>query len=338
MSTLWYTILGLLFMAYFALGGLDQGVALLLPLHRGDAAQRDTAQRDAAQRDAARRRALNAVGPMFLGNEVWIVGAVGVLVAAFPRLEGELFGAAYPVVIVAVAGLIALNAGVQLRGRAVRRGGFDALITGGAAALAVGWGLLLGVVLHGVPLTADGHVHGFAPLASPAVWLTAAVNVVLVVANGAAYLTWRAASPVARRVLSVTGPAGAALVVLATAGWTLQDPPGIRNPLLAAVLAAVIAGALLATRFLTGGRAFAATLVACALPVITVALARYPGVLASTMDPGATVTVDSAAAGGDTLRLLAIGAAPLLPVLVAAQVSCWWLFRRRESQPTPLYW
>ncbi|WP_327005590.1 cytochrome d ubiquinol oxidase subunit II [Dactylosporangium sp. NBC_01737] len=323
MSTFWYAVLGLLFMAYFALGGLDQGVALLLPLHKGD---------------PARRAALNAVGPRFLGNEVWIVGAVGVLIAAFPRLEGELFGAAYPVIIVVVLGLAALNAGVQLRGRGTSTGGFDALITAGALALAVGWGLLLGVVTHGVPMTADGHVHGFAPLASPAVWLTALVNVVLVVANGAAYLAWRTADPRMRRVLSQAGPAGAALVLVAAAVWYTQKPPGVSNPLLATGLVVATAAALVATRFTSGGRAFTATLVACALPVITVALARYPGVLASTMDPGATVTVDSAAAGGDTLRLLAIGAAPLLPVLVAVQVSCWWLFRRRESQPTPLYW
>ncbi|MET7426584.1 cytochrome d ubiquinol oxidase subunit II [Dactylosporangium sp. NPDC005555] len=320
MSGLWFAILGLLFMAYSALGGLDQGVALLLPLYRGD---------------TGKREALNAIGPRFLGNEVWIVGAVGVLVAAFPRLEGELFGAAYPVVVVAVAGLVALNAGVQLRGRAVRRGGFDVLITGGALALAVSWGLLLGVVLHGAPITADGHVHGFAPLASPAVWLTALVNVVLVVVNGAAYLAWRGVAVRAPRFMA---GAGAGLVVVTAGVWYAQDPPDIRNPLLATVLVAATAGALLATRFLSGGRAFTAALVACALPVITVGLARYPGVLASTMDPGATVTVDSAAAGGDTLRLLAIGAAPLLPVLVAVQVSCWWLFRRRESQPTPLYW
>lgn len=320
--TLWYTILGLLFMASFAFGGLDQGVALLLPLHKDG---------------AGRRAALNAVGPRFLGNEVWIVGAVGVLIAAFPRLEGELFGAAYPVIIVVVLGLTALNAGVQLRGRGTRTGGFDVLITAGAAALAAGWGLLLGVVLHGVPVTTDGHVHGFAPLAAPAVWLTALVNVALVVVNGAAYLAWHG-DPSRRRLLDRAGPAGAALVLVATAVWYVQDPPGISHPVLATVLAAAVAGALLATRFLTGGRALTATLVACALPVITVALARYPGVLASTMDPEATVTVDSAAAGADTLRLLTIGAAPLLPVLAAVQVSCWWLFRRRESQPTPLYW
>jgi cytochrome d ubiquinol oxidase subunit II len=325
MSTMWYAVLGLLFMAYFALGGLDQGVALLLPLQRGA---------------AGRRVALNAVGPRFLGNEVWIVGAVGVLIAAFPRLEGELFGAAYPVIIAVVLGLIALNAGVQLRSRGVLGGGavgFDALVTAGALVLAVGWGLLLGVVAHGVPMTADGHVHGFAPLASPAVWLTALVNVALVVANGAAYLASHGEES-SRRLLHRIGPIGAGLVLVAAGGWYLQDPPGIRNPLLATALAAATAAALLATRYVTAARAFPLTLVACALPVITVALARYPGVLASTMDPGATVTVDSAAAGEDTLRLLAIGAAPLLPVLVAVQVSCWWLFRRRESQPTPLYW
>ena len=101
MSTAWYCVLGAVFVAYFVLGGLDQGVVMLLPTLRGD---------------DARRSALNAIGPMFLGNEVWIVGAVGVLIAAFPRLEAELFHAAYPALIAAVLGLAALNAGVRLCG------------------------------------------------------------------------------------------------------------------------------------------------------------------------------------------------------------------------------
>ncbi|MEV6928599.1 cytochrome d ubiquinol oxidase subunit II, partial [Dactylosporangium sp. NPDC051485] len=103
---------------------------------------------------------------------------------------------------------------------------------------------------------------------------------------------------------------------------------------LAAAAAVHLAG--LAARRDRGGRAFAATAVACALPVLAAASALFPTVLASTLDPGATVTVGDAAAGGDTLRLLAIGAAPLLPVLVAVQAACWWLFRRRSSHA--LYW
>ncbi|GAA4246517.1 cytochrome d ubiquinol oxidase subunit II [Dactylosporangium darangshiense] len=323
MSNLWYAILGFCFVAYFVLGGLDQGVAMLLPALRGD---------------GERRAALNAIGPMFLGNEVWAVGAAGVLVAAFPRLEGELFGAAYPAVIAIVLGLLALNAGVQLRSRGRWRSGFDALIAASGLALALGWGLLFGVLLHGVPLDADGHVHGQPALSDPRVWLTAVANAMLVFVHGAAYLGWRLEAGPLRarmhRVLVRFAPIAAGVAVLAVGGWYLAAPDGVRHPVAGTVLALAAAGAAFAASFATGGRAFAATAVACALPVLAAASALFPAVLASTLDPGATVTVGDAAAGGDTLRLLALGAAPLLPVLVAVQAACWWLFRRRTS----LYW
>ncbi|MGI5244453.1 cytochrome d ubiquinol oxidase subunit II [Dactylosporangium sp. CA-139066] len=326
MSNLWYGILGFCLVAYFVLGGLDQGVAMLLPALRGD---------------GERRAALNAIGPMFLGNEVWAVGAAGVLVAAFPRLDGELFGAAYPAVVAIVLGLLALNAGVQLRSRGRRRGGFDALIAASGLALAAGWGLLFGVLLHGVPLDAAGRVHGYAPLGDPRVWLTAAANVLLVLVHGAAYLGWRLEEgPLRarmRRLVVRLAPVAAGVVVLTVGGWYAAAPDAVRNPVAGTILALAAAGAAMAASFLApraGGRAFAATAVACALPALAAASALFPAVLASTLDPGATVTVAGAAAGGDTLRLLALGAAPLLPVLVAVQAACWWLFRRRAS----LYW
>jgi cytochrome d ubiquinol oxidase subunit II len=329
-STFWYTILGLIFVLYFVLGGLDQGVAMLLPALRGD---------------GERRAALNAIGPMFLGNEVWAVGAAGLLMAAFPRLDGELYAAAYPAVIAIVLGLVALNAGVQLRSRGRRRAGFDALIAASGLTLAVGWGLLFGVLLHGVPLGADGHVHGFAPLADPQVWFTALGNALLVLLHGAAFLLWRLADGAARermrRLVTRLAPIAAGAVVLVLGGWYLQNPDGIRNPAAGTLLALAIAAAALAAGFLAragAGRAFAATAVACALPVIAAAAALFPAVLASTLDPGATVTVDEAAAGTETLRLLALGAAPLLPVLVAVQAACWWLFRAGSGRRTTLYW
>src|SRR5688572_22830904 len=109
MELFWYAILGGLFAAYFGLAGIDYGVGLVLPTIRDE---------------ADRRRALNAIGPMFLGNEVWIVGAAGVLIAAFPRLEGELFVATSPILVAVLLGLVAINAAVQLRSRGRRRRGF----------------------------------------------------------------------------------------------------------------------------------------------------------------------------------------------------------------------
>jgi cytochrome d ubiquinol oxidase subunit II len=241
-----------------------------------------------------------------------------------------------------VLGLLALNAGVQLRSRGRRGGGFDALIAASGLVLAAGWGLLFGVLLHGVPLGADGRVHGFAPLSDPLVWLTAAANVLLVLVHGAAYLSWRLEEgpehgqlrarmrPLAARL----APIAAGVAVLTVGGWYLAAPDAVRHPAVGTVLAVAAAGAAVAARFLAGGRAFAATAVACALPAVAVASALFPAVLASTQDPGATVTVADAAAGADTLRLLTLGAVPFLPVLVAVQAACWWLFRRRTS----LYW
>ena len=81
MELAWYALLGAFFAGYLVLGGYDYGVGLLL-------ARRTT--------PAGRRAALNAVGPFFLGNEVWLVAAVGILFGAFPTLEGELLSGLYP--------------------------------------------------------------------------------------------------------------------------------------------------------------------------------------------------------------------------------------------------
>ncbi|MFD0822292.1 cytochrome d ubiquinol oxidase subunit II, partial [Micromonospora zhanjiangensis] len=102
MDIAWYALLGLFTVAYLVLGGYDYGVGLLLAT---------------TGRPEQRRLALTAVGPFFLGNEVWLVAAVGILFGAFPRLEGELLAALYPAVAVAVAGVILVTAAVQSRSR-----------------------------------------------------------------------------------------------------------------------------------------------------------------------------------------------------------------------------
>ncbi|MEV0719728.1 cytochrome d ubiquinol oxidase subunit II [Asanoa sp. NPDC050611] len=91
MELAWFALLGLFFTTYLVLGGYDYGVGLLL---------------SAAGGDAERRAALTAVGPFFLGNEVWLVAALGILFGAFPRLEGELLAGYYPAVVAALVGVV----------------------------------------------------------------------------------------------------------------------------------------------------------------------------------------------------------------------------------------
>jgi cytochrome bd ubiquinol oxidase subunit II len=121
MEALWLTVLGVLAVGYFALAGFDYGTGLLLPFRGRDIA-------------------LHRMTPFFLGNEVWLVAAVGVLFAAFPRLEGELLSGAHSTFTLLLAGLVLFMAAVQLRLRWW-------LVFVGASMVSVGWGLFLAHLL-----------------------------------------------------------------------------------------------------------------------------------------------------------------------------------------------
>jgi hypothetical protein len=144
-----------------------------------------------AGRDSAeRRRLLGAVGPFFLGNEVWLVAFTGVLLGIFPKLEGRLFAGAYPVVLAIVLGVIVLTAAVQLRGRldAGRKAFWDFMITAGASVTTVGWGVLLGAALQGLPLAANGYPNGdFSALVNPLPILCGVLMFALLALHGAAF-------------------------------------------------------------------------------------------------------------------------------------------------------
>lgn len=335
MALVWYALLGLFVAGYLVLAGYDYGVGLLL-------ARRGT--------PATRRAGLTALGPFFLGNEVWLVAAVGILFGVFPTLEGELLSGYYPAVAGALVGVILVTAGVQQRSRptgpAARRG-WDRVIVVGSALAAFGWGALLAGLLQGLPIDTDGHVAGQAHLATPFVAATGLALLTLVAAHGATFLTLRlpatdlpATARLARRLL-----VGAlAAVATAAALGLLSDRvrAATRQPLPAVLLLVALVGALVAARAaLRRGRpgvALAATSAALALPVALVGAALWPAVLVSTVDPAATVGVTDAAASGPTLRLLGWLLLPLLPALLGFQAMCWWVFRGRTDGRAPVYW
>ncbi|WP_433531431.1 cytochrome d ubiquinol oxidase subunit II [Micromonospora sp. CA-263727] len=335
MELAWYALLGLFFAGYLVLGGYDYGVGLLL----------------ARGADAGRRRAaLNAVGPFFLGNEVWLVAAVGILFGAFPVLEGELLAGGYPAVVAALAGVILVTAGVQLRSRPEgrwARAGWDRVIVIGSLLAALGWGVVLAGLLQGVPRHADGHVAGVTHLFTPFAAATGLAPVALVAAHGATFLTLRLPAaegdrlrPLARRlvVAAITAVGVAAVVGL------LSDRvrAAAQRPAVGVLLAGLLVAALLMARTALGRRrpgvAFAATATALALPVLLVGATLWPYVLVSTIEPGASLTVTDAAASAPTLRLLGWLAMPLLPALLGFQAMCWWIFRGRTDGRAPVYW
>ncbi|NUT49309.1 MAG: cytochrome d ubiquinol oxidase subunit II, partial [Saccharothrix sp.] len=168
MEGVWVALLAFLTCGYFALAGFDYGVGVLLRLIGRD--------------ERSRRVVLRAVTPFFLGNEVWLVAAVGVLFGAFPRLEGELLSSQHTVFAVLLAGLVCFTVAVQLRSPA-----WDVPLVAGALVVAVGWGVLLGRVLGG-----------------PMVLWGAGVPV-LFTWHGAVFLAWRLSGELRARAVRLAG-------------------------------------------------------------------------------------------------------------------------------------
>ncbi|MDG4807833.1 cytochrome d ubiquinol oxidase subunit II [Micromonospora sp. WMMD1120] len=335
MDLAWYVLLGLFSAAYLVLAGFDYGVGLLLA--RG-------------VDPTERRAALTALGPFFLGNEVWLVAAVGILFGAFPVLEGELLAGCYPAVAGALVGVILVTVGVQLRSRPTgqrSRARWDRVVLIGSALAALGWGVLLAALLQGVPRQADGHVAGVSHLVTPFAASVALAMVALFALHGATFLTLRlpAASAdtlgrTARRLVPVALTAVASATVVGLLSTRVRD--AVQRPAVAVLLPVLLAVALLAARAALARRrpgwAVLATGAALALPVALVGATLWPYVLVSTSDPNASLTVADAAASTPTLRLLGWVALPLLPALLGFQAMCWWVFRGRTDGRAPVYW
>jgi cytochrome bd ubiquinol oxidase subunit II len=335
MDIIWYGLLGLFFASYLVLGGYDYGVGLLLA---------------STPTENSRRQALTAVGPFFLGNEVWLVAAVGILFGAFPMLEGELLSGLYPAVATALAGVILVTAAVQLRSRpssAAGRTRWDRLVIAGSALAALGWGAVLAGLLQGVPLHVDGHIAGVDHLFTPFVAAGGLALVALIAVHGAVFLALRLPGAAADRFARLGRRLiPAALIALGAAGvlglFTDRVRQTTQQPVAAVLLSVLLTAALLAVGGALArrrtGLAFAASSLALALPVLLVAATIWPYALVSTVDPAASLTVHDAAASAPTLRLLSWLLIPLLPALLGFQAMCWWVFRGRIDGRVPVYW
>jgi cytochrome d ubiquinol oxidase subunit II len=315
MEIAWFALLGALFAGYLILGGYDYGVGLLL----------------AGEADPAKRRtALTAVGPFFLGNEVWLVATVGVLFGAFPRLEGELLAGFYPAIVVALMGVVLVTASVQLRSRpatATARTRWDRVVIAGSALAALGWGAFTGGVVQGH----DADAHPIAQMLTPFVAACALALTALVALHGATFLALRlpaerAAKPAAAAKRLV--PAAVAAVALATVVGILtarvrqNAPPAVLAALGVLVVLVLLAGRLAGRR---PGWAFVVTSAAMAAPVLAVGIVLGGDVAAAAAPP-------------ETLRLLSWVAVPIVPVLIGFQAMSWWVFRGRVDGRAPVYW
>ncbi len=325
MVTIWWGVLGLLLVGYFALAGYDYGVGMLLP-----ALSRD---------ETGQRRVLGAVGPFFLANEVWLVAAVGVLFGAFPHLEGRVFAGAYVLIVLLLLGLVTFTAAVQLRSRHPEgnRRGWTFAITAGALVTAVSWGLFLGNLMRGLPLDAQGRpVDDVLALFNPYAVLWGLGFVALFCLQGLVFLAVRGPAEIAGRVRRLTRsfllPVGVFLVTATVWGAFFGGSWAAL-----AVVAVAFAAYLTVLFGLRRPRlALPAVMLLSACPALLVGVLRFPVVLSS--GAGYQLTVDQAATTPDMAAVLGWFAAPTLLVLVVVQWLTWRAHRRPVDEKSLLHY
>ncbi|WBB76516.1 cytochrome d ubiquinol oxidase subunit II [Micromonospora sp. WMMD1128] len=321
LTTVWFLLVAVLFTGYFILEGFDFGVGMLLPVLGRD--------------DRQRRVLINTIGPVWDGNEVWLITAGGAMFAAFPEWYATLFSGFYLPLLLILLALIARGVAFEYRHKrpeATWKRRWDRAIFWGSAVPAVLWGVAFANIFRGVPLDADHeYAGGLLDLLHPYALLGGLTTLGLFGTHGAVFLALKTTGDIRHRAgaLAVKLGAGTAVAAVAFLGWSLTIRASAAAVVLAAGAALALLGGLAAARVRREGWAFTGTAVAIALAVATLFAALFPNVLPSTLDPAGTLTATNAASTPYTLKIMTWVAVVFTPIVLAYQGWTYWVFRRR---------
>jgi cytochrome bd ubiquinol oxidase subunit II len=326
-DALWYALLALMLTVYVVLDGFDFGAGM--------------AHLVAARSDDERRTVLAAIGPVWDGNEVWLITSGGVLVFAFPRAYAVAFSGFYLPLTIVLWLLVVRGLSIEFRAQwdnRLWRAFLDASFALSSTVLAFVLGVALGNVVRGVPLGADGDfmapLFGDGGALDPYTLLVGLFAVAALTAHGAAYLAWKCEGELqarSRRLLRRALLVVAVVLVVVTVGT------GRTQPALFASFAqrawawplplAAVASLALVWRWSSAARDRAAFLASSAFLVALLgatAASLYPVILRSTIDARFDVTAAAAATGN---HALAVGLIWWIPALALAVAYFAYLFR-----------
>ena len=328
----WFIVIAILWTGFFILEGFDFGVGMLHSL--------------AGRDEASRRAAINTIGPLWDGNEVWLIVAAAAMFAAFPGWYATMFSGYYLALVLLLAALIVRGVAFEYRGKrdaASWRRTWDLLLTAGSFLAPLLIGITLGGLLHGLPVnSAQDYTGTFWDLLQPYPLFTGITLVGVCALHGATFLCLKTAGDMhqrARQLARRIAPVTCALVI-GFAIWThvTRASTFFLNPVeLLAILAAIAAVWLVYER--RDGFAFTATTVTIASCIIAIFTGLYPNVMVSSTKAADNLTVYNTASGPYTLKIMTVVVIVFLPAVLAYQAWTYYVFRRRvsrsEFEPAP---
>lgn len=329
LSTVWFVLIAVLWTGYFVLEGFDFGVGALFPVLGRDRGSLDGQTR--------RRVMLSTIGPVWDGNEVWLITAGGAMFAAFPHWYATMFSGFYIPLFLILVALIVRALGLDYRGKIDNpdwRRRWDRCIFWGSVVPAVLWGVLFTNIVRGVPINAQmEYTGGLLAVFNPVALLGGLTMLAIFVTHGAMFLALKTDGAVRSDARTVAVRSGLISVVLA-AVWLgiLQAHTGTLLSWVLAGTAAVflIVSVPLARRGFEGF-AFTGTLATIALGVGSLFVAMFPDVMPSSTHPAFSLTIHNASSTDYTLTVMSWIAAIFIPVVLLYTGFTYWTFRKRVS-------
>ena len=329
LQTIWFVLIVVLWVGYFILEGFDFGVGVLLPF--------------VSKNEADRRAVLTTLGPVWDGNEVWVLVAGGATFAAFPEWYATLFSGFYLPLFLILTSLIVRGVAFEYRskyGKAQWRQRWDIAIVIASFLPALLWGVAFANIVRGVPIekSADGYleyVGGFFNLLNPYALLGGVVTLTVFLTHGAIFLALKTDGGIRERARSLALKIGltAAIAAVAFLAWTnamLADFNGLVFGLSILVAVLWLAG-LYAILKVREGWAFIFSAGTIATFVATLFYALYPRVMPSSLGSQFDLTITNASATENTLTVMSWVAVVMTPLVLIYQGWTYWVFRKRVS-------
>ncbi len=338
LQTLWFLLIGVLWVGYFILEGFDFGVGMLL--------------RTLGRDNAEKRAIIHTIGPVWDGNEVWLLVAGGATFAAFPGWYASMFAGFYLALFLILAMLIVRGVAFEFWGKSDDprwRATWEWATVIGSGGAALLWGVGWANIVHGVPMNAAHDVTASLwDLLNPFALLGGLVTLSLFATHGAIFLTLRTRGDLtvrARKIARAMAPLSALLLAAFLAWATLSQAAGAVEPAAVVIACVAVVFAALVPALLGGRRdgwAFGLSAGAIGLLFVTLLVCLFPNALPSTTSSAFDLTLREASSTHYTLTVMTVVAAVFVPVVLAYQAWTYWVFRHRlgredfDGRPTPL--
>lgn len=334
---IWFSAFVILITGYAILDGFDLGVGMLHLF---------------SKKDEERRIMLNSIGPVWDGNEVWLVTAGGALFAGFPDVYATLCTAFYIPIMLLLTGLIFRAVAIEVRSKrpmAWWRWTWDVLFSFASLVIALGLGIVMGNLIRGIPLDATKEFTGtFMSLIDPYSVLIGVMAVALFLMHGAIYTLMKTEGELHDKIRGVVNPTIIFFIVTYAAATmaTLIYMPHMSEALKsrpAFFLVAILNMLAIANipREIQKGRDGMAFLSSCGNIICLMALygiGTYPNVIRAINDPAVlSLTVFNASSSEKTLAILLLIALIGIPMVVAYTIAVYWIFKGKVKLDSTSY-